>query len=251
MTKILAIGNSFSDDATAHLHAMADCGGYETKVVNLYIGGCSLKTHWENISRDAVDYSYRLNGADTEQKVSIKEILVQDDWDFITMQQASGQSGVTESYYPYLTELSAYVKKYAPSAKQLIHQTWAYESDSSHEAFAKYNNNQQTMYTALKAAYEKAAKTLGLEIVPSGDVIQAIRKTPPFNYAGGGLSLCRDGYHLHLVYGRYAASAVWYEYILKGNIMENNFVPPSDGVPDSGLIKLIKETVHKTMPALK
>jgi hypothetical protein len=246
MTKILAIGNSFSEDAVAYLHDMAACGGYETKVVNLYIGGCSLKTHWENIAGNAADYSYQLNGVDTGQRVSIQETLIRDDWDFVTLQQASSGSGIPETYYPYINQISEYVQKHVPAAKQLIHQTWAYETDSGHEGFAKYNNNQQTMYAALKAAYKKAAETLGLEIIPSGDVIQALRKTPPFNYTEGGLSLCRDGYHLHLIYGRYAAAAVWYEFILKGNIMENSFVPPADN-PDSGLVETIKETVHRSL----
>lgn len=35
--KILAIGNSFSQDATAYLHRMAEAGGMETKIVNLFI----------------------------------------------------------------------------------------------------------------------------------------------------------------------------------------------------------------------
>ena len=38
--KILAIGNSFSQDATAYLHRMAEAGGMETKIVNLFIPGC-------------------------------------------------------------------------------------------------------------------------------------------------------------------------------------------------------------------
>ena len=52
MLSILAIGNSFSQDATAYLHMAAEAAGVETLVVNLYIGGCSLKTHWENMQGD-------------------------------------------------------------------------------------------------------------------------------------------------------------------------------------------------------
>ena len=38
MKNILAIGNSFSEDATRYLHQMAEAVGIETKVVNLFIG---------------------------------------------------------------------------------------------------------------------------------------------------------------------------------------------------------------------
>ena len=49
MKKILAIGNSFSEDATSYLEDIATCGGEDCKVVNLYIGGCSLERHYNNI----------------------------------------------------------------------------------------------------------------------------------------------------------------------------------------------------------
>ncbi len=45
---ILAIGNSFSQDATRYLHAVMQAGGVAGRVVNLYIGGCSLEQHWRN-----------------------------------------------------------------------------------------------------------------------------------------------------------------------------------------------------------
>ena len=32
---------------------------------------------------------------------------------------------------------------------------------------------------------------------------------PEFDYKNGGISLCRDGFHLSLDYGRYIAAAVW------------------------------------------
>ena len=50
--KILAIGNSFSQDATRYLHQFASAAGIDTKVVNLYIGGCPLERHWKNIEND-------------------------------------------------------------------------------------------------------------------------------------------------------------------------------------------------------
>ena len=47
-------------------------------------------------------------------------------------------------------------------------------------------------------------------MIPTGTVIQALRETvPEFDYKNGGLSLCRDGYHLSWDYGRFAAAATW------------------------------------------
>ena len=39
--KVLAIGNSFSNDAMRYLHGIAKADGVDMKTVNLFIGGCS------------------------------------------------------------------------------------------------------------------------------------------------------------------------------------------------------------------
>ena len=69
MYKILAIGNSFSQDATAYLHDIAAAGGTDTKIVNLYIGGCSLKTHWENAENDHKNYLGKILIIDDEKQM--------------------------------------------------------------------------------------------------------------------------------------------------------------------------------------
>ena len=242
MIKLLAIGNSFSEDATAYLHAIAEAGGIKTKIVNLYIGGCSLKRHCENVQDDIAAYDYQLNGVPTGTLVSIRQTLLEDDWDIVTMQQVSHDSGLIETYFPWLPELSAYVRKLRPLAKQVFHRTWAYEIDSTHPGFANYEHNQEKMANAIETASTEAAKRIGVPIIPCGDVIRQLRKTPEFNYANGGLSLCRDGFHLDLIYGRYAAAAVWYETMLHGDIMKNSFAP--NGAQEDK-ITLIKEIVHE------
>jgi hypothetical protein len=247
LVKILAIGNSFSQDAMAYLHKIAACGGIETKAVNLYIGGCSLQTHWENIEKNLSAYSYELNGASSGRMVSIDEALKEESWDFITLQQASHDSGIPETYYPYIRELSVHVGKCVPGARQLIHQTWAYDIGSEHPAFSRYHNDQNEMYAALTMAYASAAADLHLELIPCGRVIQELRRDPLFDVENGGQTLCRDGFHMHIVYGRYAAAAVWYEKLLQKSILDNTFAPSfDDGSPaNEKLVAAIKQTVHR------
>jgi hypothetical protein len=79
-------------------------------------------------------------------------------------------------------------------------------------------------------------------MIPSGDVIQLLRKTEPFDYRNGGISLCRDGFHLSFDYGRYAAGAVWFETLVGGDIRDNSYAPENT---HPKLISLIKETVHE------
>ncbi len=249
MINILAIGNSFSQDATAYLYSIAEAAGEEIKVVNLYIGGCSLETHWLNIQGDAALYDYELNGQYTGRKISIKEALKEEDWDYVTLQQVSGKSGLIDTFYPYILNICEYVRKYAPTAEQLLHQTWAYEFDSEHPDFVHYDRDQSKMHIAIKEVYHDLSESLSLRVIPSSDVVQKLRSIPVFDYVNGGVSLCRDGFHMHLVYGRYALAATWFEFILKGNVLENSFIPPAlEGeVVDVLKIRLIKETVHELL----
>ena len=55
--KILCIGNSFSQDATRYLQEIAEKNGDNYKVTNLFIGGCSLEMHYNNIIEDAEKYN--------------------------------------------------------------------------------------------------------------------------------------------------------------------------------------------------
>ena len=58
--KILAIGNSFSEDAIEqNLHELADAEGIQTIVANLYIPGCSLERHMQCVKGDLKAYRYR------------------------------------------------------------------------------------------------------------------------------------------------------------------------------------------------
>ena len=60
--KILSIGNSFSQDAQRYLYRLAKKAGDTFKTVNLYIGGCSLRTHYINALEDKADYWFEYNG---------------------------------------------------------------------------------------------------------------------------------------------------------------------------------------------
>lgn len=240
--RILAIGNSFSQDSTAHLTRLAQAGGEDFFVLNLYIGGCSLKRHWENMKANAAEYDEQFHGEPTGRKMSIDEALAEGPWDVVTLQQASHDSGLWDSYEPYLTELAAHVREKAPQAKLWIHQTWAYEIDSAHPEFVRYDHDQKKMYAALKDAYSRAAAAIEAPMIPCGDLIQTLRGLAPFDYAAGGHSLCRDGFHMDLIYGRYAIAALWYSCLTGRDVRENTYIPCEEASAD--MLALVRETVH-------
>ena len=208
--KLLSIGNSFSQDAHKWLHQLAEACGIELETINLYIGGCSLQTHWENLVGERELHEVAHNGGDCEGMTSIQKALKSDNWDVITVQQVSQYSGMPETYEPYLSNLVAFIREACPNAKLYFHQTWAYETDSDHFAFPNYECDQHLMFTRIISTSQEIAAKIGADIIPVGTVIQYLRENEPiFDYANGGLSLCRDGFHLSLDYGRFAAAATW------------------------------------------
>lgn len=252
MICVLAIGNSFSQDATHFLHQIAASDDVEMKVVNLYIGGCSLEQHWYNIGTDAAEYLYELNGQSQERHVSVSEVLGEETWDFIVTQQASHDSGWQDTYEPFLSSLVGYLREQCPGARLLLQETWAYETDSTHNKFVRYHNDQKEMYERLSRAYRAAAERVGLPLIPCGDIIQTLRQKEPFRYGEGGMSLCRDGFHMSYLYGRYVLGAAWYRAMTGRSLKGNGYVPQTafavgeEAKPE--LLELIRQVVEETMP---
>ena len=241
--KILSIGNSFSQDAHKWLYDVCKSAGKEIYNVNLYYGGCSLYSHWNFYTNDSEAYDYEIKG-EPVRKIGLREALKAEKWEVITYQQASHDSGIYEKYQPFLCDLHRVVKEVCPDAKFYIHKTWAYEIDATHGSFVLYNNDQKYMYECLCNAYDKAAQSIDVEIIPSGDVVQFLRdNTKEFDYKNGGLSLNRDGFHLSLDYGRFAASLTWYCKIFGGNANDVSFAP--ELCDDENIINVVKAAVNK------
>lgn len=228
--KLLAIGNSFSQDATTFLYQILQAAGVECEINNLYIGGCPLEKHWKNIEEDLPEYLLQVNGVSTERMVSIRQMLEEGNWDIIVTQQASGFSGWKDSYEPFLGNMLEYLRKMAPEAKIFLHETWAYETDSTHTHFARYNRSQQEMYARLEDAYCSMAEKYQLPMIRSGKLVQAIRQQP--RYASRELCICRDGFHMHYIYGRYATACAWAKTLFGVNVTGNAYIPVTEKLPD-------------------
>lgn len=238
--KVLSIGNSFSEDAQRWLHLLAKDNGEDIECANLYIGGCSLETHWLNVTENNAFYDYQVNGIDAKEKISIADALKRDSWDIVTLQQVSNLSGMPESYEPHLSDLVDTVSTALPDTEIYLHQTWAYEIDSEHPGFASYNNDQKEMHRRIKQTVQMFAEKFNLKIIPSGDIINSLRETTAeFDYPNGGLSLCRDGFHLSYDYGRFAAAAMWFATLTGKKIKTTDFEDF-----DKDILKIIIDTVN-------
>lgn len=217
--KILVIGNSFGTDATRYLYGVARANKTNLKVVNLYIGGCSLYRHYRNMLSEEAAYSYEINGITSGLFVSIKDALLSDEWDVVTLQQCSPDSDKKGSYEPYLSELAAYVRRHAPKAKLWIHETWTFEHD--HPRFLKTaSTSPEEMLPKIQANYRDAAERIGATgIIPSGEAMYRYYTAMRAN----GKTMYRDGFHAGLGSGRYLLACVWYSTLCKKSVIGNTF----------------------------
>lgn len=225
--KVLAVGNSFSIDAVEnHLYQLGQADGVTFIIGNLHISSCSLEKHWANVENDKSEYSYRKIGVTGEKVttpgVSLLQGIRDENWDYISFQQNSANSGFHETHLPYLTRLVGHAKEHAvnPDVTFLFHQTWAYASDFERESFEKYNNDQEYMYESIVKASRKAAKKAGIKtFVPSGTAVQNGRNS----FIGD--RFCRDGLHLTMDMGRYTAACTWFEALTGKTSVGNAYVP--------------------------
>ena len=241
LIRVLCIGNSFSWDAVEQeLVPLCDTVGVEVEVHNLYYGGCSLQQHATFLLQDTAVYSHRVcTNAEPriiKDTISLRQALRDGEYDIISLQQASHDSGIRSSYEPWLAMLIDTVTAYQPHAQICWMQTWAYSRKATHPDYPRYHNRQREMWDSIIACTQSEIVPRPLKIIPCGKAIQLGRKTVL------GDTFCRDGYHLNYTYGRYTAACVWYE-VLTGNDVRHN--PYKNAKMTKRQARITKKVAHK------
>jgi hypothetical protein len=242
--KILAIGNSFSEDAIEqHLSPLVRAEGLNAIICNMYIGGCSIERHVENLRGNKPEYRYRkfdVDGKVTEKwGYTLETVLAEEDWDYVSVQQVSQNSGIPESY-ALLPELVEFIKERVPEdAVLMFHQTWAYAPGSNHGGFVNYGRDQMKMYEAIVNTVNQEVPKVGIELViPSGTAVQNARTSSL------GKDLTRDGFHLSFTHGRYIAACTWLEAVLGVNPVGNSYCPEGMTAEEC---RLAQKAAHKAV----
>lgn len=207
-TKVLMIGNSFSVCNMRYMPAIASSLGKDLDLVSMYIGGCTLERHADNIIKEEqnsdyhpyqidISYSAMPRAEDTPAYRAMRsnakgsgsgiiKMLKADKWNYVTIQQASPCSWNYETYRPHADILIATIKKYAPQAEILIQQTWSYCNHDLRVGTRekpKWGFDRDGMYKRLTDCYRRLGKEFGLRIIPTGYAIELYRKRLPVTYA--------------------------------------------------------------------
>jgi len=250
--RLFMIGNSFSQNASQYLPQLSQEGGHPLVIGRAQIGGGSLQQHWEAVEAEQINPD-NPKGKPYGGK-SLKSLLSEGTWDVVTIQQASIQSGDVGTYEPYARNLCAYVKKLQPQATIVLHQTWAYRTDSkdfSRIAAGDSARSAQQMWAQSRAAYHATADELGLAIIPNGDAFWRINsggkwayhKDPHFDfrhlqrpalpnqthslhvgYRWDNDKLAFDSHHANAA-GCYLGGLVWYSFLFNESPVKLTFHP--------------------------
>lgn len=240
--KILAIGNSFSTDSMQYLYQIAKSAGIEEIVLgNLYYAGCSLEQHLSFAIADTASYTYYKNTSGnwgSTSKYKIKDALLDEDWDYISLQQTSKTSGLESSYGKTLTTLVDYVRKHNTKATLIWNMTWAYQQDSTHASFPNYDKDQTKMYNMIVSCVKNCIepeKRFSL-VIPCGTSIQNARTS----FIGD--TLTRDGYHLDYNIGRFIAGLTWFAAITGVSVDKVSYNPSTTEITED-MMKVAREAV--------
>lgn len=184
--KVLMIGNSFSICVRHNLPQIVDSfEGKKLLLCSAYIGGCPLNLHVENIANDAEDfkpYTVDINGNVAENRrfeANLPELLKMEQWDVVTIQQASPKSWDFNTYEPYAGQLIEAIRQMAPSAEIVIQQTWSYRNDHAwlKKGSAAWKFDQAEMAARVADAYRQLAEKYQFRVIPVGDAVQNIRSS--------------------------------------------------------------------------
>ena len=273
--RVLMIGNSFSICVGKFLPQMVRCfPGNRLKLTSCYIGGCSFETHWNNFCEAEKNPAFKPYHITVWDSTTLKkpvfpgnvnELLKNEKYEIVTIQQASRLSGDYSTYQPWADNIIREVKKYQPQAEIIIQQTWSYRADAP---FFRENNTDNTqMYSRLEKAYYQLAEDYDLRIIPTGYAVQLCREKSPFKFrnydwamldtlqwpdlppqAGdvvgnfrwfkrnGEMIILRDTNHLNMR-GEYLQAALWCGFLYGVDPEKISYVAPKTGNQDAAFLR--------------
>ncbi|MBR7144439.1 MAG: DUF4886 domain-containing protein [Lentisphaeria bacterium] len=292
--KVLMIGNSFSICVGKYLPQIVNAGQkHHLVLTSAYIGGCPLKKHYEKLLEGETAPKqkppYKISVWDSAANIGWKDakvtygyingLIKNNQYDIITVQQASRMSFDFKSYEPYIGELIKYIRKYQKNAEVVIQQTWAYREDFP--GFSKWGFDQQGMYERICSAYRMLAEKYQLRIIPMADAVQNFRADTPVKYqrpdpnkkykypelpsfAGDvvGVSLYQTNKktkekYVHNDYshlnnqGHYLQAACWYAFLFNEDAEKITFAPADITKQDAELLRKCAAKAVKNYKQIK
>lgn len=243
--KLLSISNSYGKNALWELYDICKAEGVkEIDIAVMYIAGCSLDKHWENIQKNNAEYEVfrNNNGSWTSTKnCTIDSLLAEGDWDVITTQNSSGLSGKTDGYNN-LNNVADYIKSKCPNSKLVWHQIWGYQEGSQWLTPNNYNGDEKLMYQSIVDCTNNIVIPSGKfdSVVPVGTAVMNARTSSLKNRVH-----LDDGSHLSEEFGYYVAAFTWYCHLTGQDVYDTNFAV--NGMYSSSELNVVVESVKNAL----
>lgn len=222
--KVLHIGNSYTDDATALLQQVAAHSGADLSNICLYkaVRGSGSFKSWCDVYNNCDDQYYWVTkvlgglyarvytGKGMPRNgVLFRELLSSVEWDLIILQPVSSQAPYYDQWEGngQLDSLLTLLHREQPKAAigfALVHSYWD-----------EYGGNSERSSQKRWQGIAHAAKTFCQSrdialVIPYGTAIENLRRTPLNN----DYDLTRDGTHLAYGLGRYTAACCYFEALI-------------------------------------
>lgn len=251
--KVLAIGNSYSNNTTEYVSKIAESMGYDIEATSLYYPGCSLKQHVTKYENDIADYVLFVNGKTDWKYLTLKEALESKQYDIITLQDSPPAVSFTSFYTeeePTLTKLYGYVKLHQPNAQIMMHETWAYCVETIRgggDYTQVYYESNAAMQEVLTENYRKAAELLGgIKVIQFGKAVNLAVDEFGFSESISDRDAVYNDTISHLnKTGSYLASCVWVETLTGEDVRKATFTANIE------CADMLKEIAHESVSGEK
>lgn len=245
--RVLFIGNSFTEDATAHLPGiLAAAGVQNVRMTRVYHGGYTLPEYNGNFAtpntcarRDCSIGDAQWSGNNTLDS-SLEEILVSDTWDIVTLQEHTGNRAgwswpgvLQEAIGGLVDKIYSAQPKHRPTILYLMAQTYAHDS---YVLSTYFNNDRSEMFSTVTGVVQQILSETCVDLViPSGTMLENLRTTSV--NVSNGLELTRDSYHMDYGISRYGAACTVFESIIApctGKTLDGNTYRYAQSSTESG-----------------
>ena len=207
--KILAVGNSFTEDGTWYLPQILAAAGIPKKRLLMYrivAGGSSLEYWDKSLSKKATGKTYKIYGDETpleeDGNYTLDDVL-SFGWDVVVFHQVSSQYHSISSYEPYITNLFSAAKRAGKGDTKIAWQmVWSRSNDSKDQYITGTEGWRNYVYATKELMQNHKIDIL----IPTGTTIQNARNT---EFCPEG-DFTRDTQHIAYGAGRYLAAMTWY-----------------------------------------
>lgn len=223
--RVLCIGNSYTNDALKYVCRLLTAAGIDASSYSIYSlpRTAASVEHWCKVaeSGEVVQLNYKGGEKMPVEEGSLASVVAQD-WDVITLQQASKDAVDYSTFNPWLQQLIDFLLLHCTNPQVTLAWQTAWSYNKVYGKISSYERWRQMSSAVIQMIIVDGIDVL----IPTGTAIQNARTT---ELSTDDSELTHDGVHLDRGVGCYVASCTWVEAICGPvfdiTVLGNEFTP--------------------------